>query len=400
MAVKKNTEEDERKGKKKAQIASNPLALSGSPKPFQGSGPFDLLSDSAPAAGSRGDSRGGSFGSASNPFDMGGGIGGFGEPIKGPFSGNGIFDLMSGAKNPNAAGRGRSRIAPVGGDAQQELPNGLTFADYLRMANEMGLGDTTDYSAMEAQLRRNAAEGDSRLDAMYRQLRGSIDADAPGINQSYDDAGAAMAANAERARGQINGGYDAARAAQTDQFAALGIGDAAAVNEGRAQADQANAVSNVAQNELANQNLNTVNRSSANNYNTNIGNAAGLEGNVQRAALQQQLANTLAELQVKASEGANEGRRSAFSTAFSMAQNPSIFDPNYRAQPSLEDAGQDLKNQKLAFELNQMMQGNVPIGQTLQQMQGLAQQMGVDPTNQEQFLQFIEMVNKAQGVKL
>lgn len=295
---------------------------------------------------------------------------------------------------------GKSRI-PKG--QQQEAPPQLTFADYLRMANEMGLGGGgTDFGALEAQLRQNAANADAKLAAMYNQLRGSIDADAAVIGQTYDAGAAGLTQNADQALGTINNAYQAARDAQTQQFQQLGIGDAAGVlaaQGGNAAADQANAIGNVAQNSGANQQQLGQNRVAALNYNTGIGNAAGLEGAVQRAAVQQELANRLAELQTQQSQEGSQRQQNLFQAALGMAQNPGIFDPNYQGNPmdalkaqllAAQITAQDLKNQGLAANSSGQIGGN------LSQYQTLAQAYGIDPSDQEAFLNFIKLVNETQ----
>jgi hypothetical protein len=205
---------------------------------------------------------------------------------------------------------------------QEPQQRQLTFADYLAMANQMGLGgDGTDYSALERQLRANASEGDAKLKAMYGQLRSSIDADEAGIAQNYDRGRSGIEGAARQAAAETNSGYDAARAAQTQQMKALGIEQAAAVLAGQggaAASDQAAANANIAQNKQAGVTQNRANRSAAVNYNTGIGNAAGLEGQVQRAALQQQLANKLAELQTAQSESQAGGQKDVFSAALQL----------------------------------------------------------------------------------
>lgn len=294
-------------------------------------------------------------------------------------------------------------VAPRRQEQQSEQGAQLTFADYLRMANEMGLGGgNTDYSALMNQLRANAMNADAKLAAMYNQLQGSIDADASVIGQTYDAGAAGLTQNADQAQATINNAYQAARDAQTQQFQQLGIGDAAGVlaaQGGNAAADQANAIGNVAQNSGANQQQLGQNRVAALNYNIGIGNAAGLEGAVQRAAVQQELANRLAELQTQQSQEGSQRSQSLFQAALGMAQNPGIFDPNYQGNPmdalkaqllAAQITAQDLKNQGLAANSSGQIGGN------LSQYQTLAQAYGIDPSDQEAFLNFIKLVNETQ----
>ena len=308
------------------------------------------------------------------------------------------------ATNKELAGKGLKKGRGVAPPVQSETaPPGLTFADYLAMANAMGLGggDGTNYGALMDQLRTNAGSADTKLEAMYRQLRGSIDADAAPIKQSYDQAGRQIQQSGDEARQQTNAGFDRARETQAQQFRTLGIEDAAGVlaaNGGAAGNDQAVANANILQDQQAGKTQNTQNGASALDYNTNIGNAAGLEGNVQRAAIQQQLADKLAELQVAQGESQRSGQSNAFNAAFQMAQNPGIFDPNHQEEMSLQDqlqarllagqvTAQDYKNQALAANSGQ------GVGANLTQYQTLAQAYGVDPSDPVAFLDFIKMVN-------
>jgi hypothetical protein len=310
--------------------------------------------------------------------------------------------LNDASRRDSTAGRSsrRQNSQPA---AQRPDTSPLTFADYLRMANEMGLGGGgTDFGALEAQLRQNAANADAKLTAMYNQLRGSIDADASTIGQTYDTGAQGLQQSAEQAQATINNAYQAARDAQTQQFQQLGIGDAAGVlaaQGGNAAADQANAIGNIAQNSGANQQQLDQNRTSALTYNTNIGNAAGLEGAIQRAAVQQELANRLAELQTQQSQEGSQRQQSLFQAALGMAQNPGIFDPNYQGDPmdslkaqllAAQVTAQDLKNQGLAANSSSQIGGN------LSQYQTLAQAYGIDPSDQEAFLNFIKLVNETQ----
>lgn len=289
------------------------------------------------------------------------------------------------------------------------------LARYMAMANGLGLGGNgsgTDYSALTNQLRSNAAQGDARLAAMYNQLQNSFKADAPGIAQNFDSAGNAIGQNAAAATAGVNSAYQAARDAQTKQLAALGIGDAAAVlasNGGLAARDQAAAASNIQQNQAANANQNTQQKTSALNYNTGIANAAQLEGATQRATLQQQLANKLAELQTQQGADRAAGKTSVFNAALQLMQ----MDPN---NPSNIAAGQsaqaktDLQNQMLAAQLlgqqlkNQNFQattGQSPdAGANFQQLQKMFVAAGGDPADQDTFGKFVQQMVNAGKVKL
>lgn len=219
---------------------------------------------------------------------------------------------------PQSPFAGRKKPVDIPGPVQridpepvvEPEPQAMSFSDYLALAAQMGVGQGgVDYGGLRSQLQSQAQRGDSALNAMYSQLRGSIDADAPGIAQTYDQTSQGIGENGAAAIKTTNDAANSARQAQTSQLQALGIGDTAAVLAGaggNAAADQAAAVSNIAQNQAAGQNQAVANKASALNYNTGVGNAAGLEGNIQRANLQADLQAKLAELGIREQE-ANAG---------------------------------------------------------------------------------------------
>jgi hypothetical protein len=188
---------------------------------------------------------------------------------------------------------------PTSTPAREDEKHRKTFAEYLAEANAMYGGVGTDWEALKNGVRSEGALGDARLQAMYTQLRNSIDADEGGIRQNYDKGTAEVGAHAGEAAANVTEAYQAARDAQTQQLSALGIGDAAAVLAGQggaAAADQAHAVGNIAQNQTTNQNQLAQHKTSAVDYNTNIGNAAGLAGDSRRAALQGNIQKQIAQL--------------------------------------------------------------------------------------------------------
>ena len=198
----------------------------------------------------------------------------------------------------------------------------MTFSDFIALAkqylSETGAGAGPDYSAVAESLRQQALQNDAKLQAMYSQLRGSIQADAPTIQGQFDQGIQGVNQNADQASGNINAAYQEARDAQSRQLAALGIQDAAGVlasQGGNAAADQAHAVGNVEQGRATGTNQLTQGRAGALNYNTNIGNAASLAGAESRSGLATQLQRALADLAVKQSESGAQNNRSVLELA-------------------------------------------------------------------------------------
>lgn len=273
-------------------------------------------------------------------------------------------------------------------NAPQPEP-GKTFEDYLKMANDMATGGT-DYGALEGQLRRNGSEGDARLEAMYRQLRGSIDSDAPAIQQNYDEAGAAFNSNADQAAANTKAAAEAARAQQAKQFGALGIQEGAqqvlASDGARAATDQAAAVAGIENNRLANTNQNAANKASAVNYNTGVGNAVGLEGATQRSALQQALANKLAELQTAQSQENAQRQSSVYENALQIQAADQDDSPSAREK---FEAEQQYNAAKLALQQLKAQGSRVTLDEILDtsgQLQGVATKAGIPEDQYAQWL--------------
>jgi hypothetical protein len=186
----------------------------------------------------------------------------------------------------------------------------MTFADALAQASALiGAGGggggglpSVNYDPQRNELRSRASEYDARLEAMYRQLRDSIDADAPVIQKAYQGAIDTTRQNNTDAQAQTQAASDNANALNAQVLANLGIQQAQGnivqngtdLNTQTAQrmADQATKAQ--AANDLL-----ASNQATALQHNTNIGNAAGLEGNLQRAQNSARLQALLAEIDMK-----------------------------------------------------------------------------------------------------
>lgn len=245
--------------------------------------------------------------------------GGYGDFLLGS-NPNDVGGLMGKYRNGEAPST-RSRKGggtfgdPVSNDGVLAQPE-KTLADYLKMATELiGQGGgggipMANYDPQRNTLRSNASENDARLEAMYRQLRGSIDADAPVIQQGYQTAIDSTAQNAATAQQQTQAATDAANARNSEVLGNLGIQQAQGniiqqgndLNTQTAQriADQA------VKGQAAGDRL-VSNQATALTHNTNVGNAAGLEGNLQRASNNARLQALLAEIDMQEQQE-NAGR--------------------------------------------------------------------------------------------
>lgn len=281
----------------------------------------------------------------------------------------GLYTTPKPPAGTRARAGGGSWNAPAGAEEERQK----TLSDYLSMASEImgGAGSIpgVNYDAERNTLRQNASENDARLEAMYRQLRGSIDADAPVLQKGYQDAINSTAANAANAQTQTQAATDAANARNNEVLANLGIQQAQGniiqqgtdLNTQTAQriADQAT------KGQAATDRL-VSNQATALQHNTNIGNAAGLEGNLQRATNQAKLQSLLAaidsrEADANASIAAQNAAlgRSSRDGALSLAQTLYGNDVDERRyQDSLAQSAAELaaKGQQALPDLGTMLQ--------------------------------------------
>lgn len=266
----------------------------------------------------------------------------------------------------------------------------LSLAEALARAMSMlPGGGGVNYDPQREAARSRASENDARLEAMYRQLQGSYAADAPTIAASYDQATASTNAATDQGVTNINNAYDKARADQTAQLAALGIEDAAAVIAGAGQssgADQAGAVANLEQNRGANVNELNANKQSAGAYNTRIGQAAGLEGNLQRAVNQSRLQQLLAEIDAE-EQGQNaslvgQNRSAAMSLAESLV-GQDRYDREYRDSRSDADFSKQLQVQELAQGLQGQTAARFDPQQAISSTDAYFEANGITPTPDE-----------------
>lgn len=132
-----------------------------------------------------------------------------------------------------------------------------------------------------APLRARYSDSDARLGSLYNAASQSIAGSAGTIGQNFDTAIGGVNQAGEAATNQINQAYKGAQDSQSQQLAALGIGDALAniVNSGNTmQADQAGAISRVAETQSANAGDLSGNRGSALRYNTTMADATKQSG--------------------------------------------------------------------------------------------------------------------------
>lgn len=262
-----------------------------------------------------------------------------------------------------------------------------TLADYLQEAISMigsqgGGGGGVNYDPQRNTLRQNASEADSRLEAMYRQLRGSIDADAPVLQKAYGDARTATAQNTEQALAQTQAASDSATSRNDQVLANLGIEQAAGnqiINGTDLATQTAGAIANQATKGQAAADRLVSNEATAIQHNTNIGNAAGLEGNLQRAGNQARLQALLAEIdmqeqQQNASLSASSGANS-FSQQLQLAQSLLGFDRDKQdREDQLQMSAAEQANARYQAELKAQ-------GSAMPDLGAYLQALGINPAD-------------------
>lgn len=228
-----------------------------------------------------------------------------------------------------------------------------SLSDYFQQAIALlggSAGGGVNYDPQRATARQNASEADARLEAMYRQLRGSIDADAPVLQKAYQTAIDSTAQNAATAQAQTQAASDNAQARNDRVLANLGIQQAAGnqIQEGRDLGTQTagNIAAQASKGQAAGDRL-VSNQATALQHNTNIGNAAGLEGNLQRAVNQAKLNALLSEIDQKEQQDNAALSENSFSKQLSLVNLLFNFDRyNQEQQASQEQALAKLMNDR------------------------------------------------------
>lgn len=241
---------------------------------------------------------------------------------------------------------------------------GKTFAMYLQEAlGLMGGAQRINYDPERDTLRRNAGENDARLEAMYRQLRGSIDADAAGLSSAYQGARDATRDSTDNAIRQAQASTDSANARNDQVLANLGIEEARAaqiVNGTDLSSQTAHQIADQASRGAASEQRLASNEATALAHNTNIGNAAGLEGALQRAGNQSKLMSLLANIDMQEQRENAGFQQNQFAQNVDLANNLVSFDRyNQERKDQLQMAAQEMasKNQpKPLPDLGTMLQ--------------------------------------------
>ena|SRR5690606_37716158 len=245
--------------------------------------------------------------------------------------GSGVVDnVMGGGLQKN----GGDAFAEINAQkAMEDLLAGMPGAftgdplSFLSRARE-AIGDGGMSAALdtirnrEEDYKRQAQQGDSRLAAMYDQLRNSILEDSETVSGITNEAREGMSEISDREQQGITAAHQATQNRQNEILSRLGIEDAAAI--GLAQGDvqgrtNQQALENAASRDAAAQQYTTSVGQNAQNLNTNNAAAAGLEGTSRRADLENQLQSMLARLRDEAAATQQEYGNRNMQLAMSLA---------------------------------------------------------------------------------
>lgn len=240
----------------------------------------------------------------------------------------------------------------IGNRRVQEPPLGNTdlpsFMSFLQQAMEQtgGVGRVS-YDPLRQDARRRGSEYDARLNAMYNQLANSIRDDGTTIRENYRGAIDDTTARSATTQQQIQGASNVADDRNQQVLANLGIEQAAAnqIAQGRDLNTQtADAVADAAaRGQIAADRL-TTGMESAATHNTNLAGAAGLEGNLQRARVQSELAALLAQYDMQEQEANRQAQQQALSQSMGLAN--ALYEDAWRQRGYEDDVTRWLYEQQ------------------------------------------------------
>jgi len=244
------------------------------------------------------------------------------------------------------------KAAPVMPDYSYDAPQfeGGDLTSFLTKAQQMigdgGLGEALSViQGREADAQKRAAQADSRLAAMYDQLRNSILGDSEQIDAAYGDTKESIKASGDAQQEAIKSAYQTTQNTTADVLKRLGIGDAAGimVDEGNTAARYMEGAANTAATRTAaNQDYASSVEQAAKNFNTQNAAAAGLEGTERRADIQTQLGSLLAQLQDEQAATRNEFGQRNQQAALALAQQ--LYDNSWNQSQANYGRWMDVQN--------------------------------------------------------
>lgn len=203
---------------------------------------------------------------------------------------------------------------------QFDMPQ--SFMAYLTDALENSPVARVSFDPQREDARRRGSEYDARLAAMYNQLQGSMRNDNTALQGSYQGAIDDAAARNAAVQQQIQASSNVADDRNAQVLKNLGIEQAQGniVNEGRDLNTQtAKSVADAAaRGQITGDALGRNQQSAAQAGNSLVG-AAGLEGNLQRARVQDQLSQLLAQYDMQEQEANRQAQQQSFAQAMGLA---------------------------------------------------------------------------------
>lgn len=261
-----------------------------------------------------------------------------------------------GGPDTNARSNGSRGVghAPMPSDPAQAVE---TPEDRLRRilgySSQFGMNSGgVDYTGLMDTLKNTAGQNDARTQAMYAQLQNQIGADAGALGQIYDNTGAAINQNADKASGNTSAAAQASTDMLTKQLADLGIGAAAGTSGGSVAGDAAQAIANIEQNRAANTNQNTSHKGTALAYNSARKDLAGFTANETRGKIQSALAEKLASIGLQQAQSQQSSQSGNLDMGLKIDSLLHPVDPNSTPQAQQALAKFIADQQSTAFKQN------------------------------------------------
>lgn len=262
--------------------------------------------------------------------------------------GQGVGDYLYGSAHAPASKKAPKKPSPDGG-VPPELPQfdmPPSFMSFLQEALQNSPVAGVNFDPQREDARRRGSEYDARLAAMYDQLQGAMRDDNTALQGSYqgaiDDASARNAAVQQQIQASSNVADD--RNAQVLKNLGIEQAQGNIVNEGRDLNTQtAKSIADAAaRGQITGDALGRNQQSAAQAGNSLVG-AAGLEGNLQRARVQDQLSQLLAQYDMQEQEANRQAQQQSFAQAMGLAN--AMYDDDWRRQGYQDDMTKYLMQQ-------------------------------------------------------
>lgn len=256
-----------------------------------------------------------------------------------------VDDLLKSSQSlAQGALRGGGQGGVPLGDSQ--LPS---FMSFLEEAMGNSGVSRVSFDPQRNNARQRGTEHDARLAAMYEQLQNSMRQDGATTQQNFQGAIDDTAQRSAAAQQQIQAASNTADDRNAQVLANLGIEEAQGniVQGGRDLNSQtADAVADAAARGQISGDALQQNQQSAGALNASLVGAAGLEGNLQRARVQSELASLLAQYDMQEQEANRQAQQQSFTQAMGLAN--AQYEDAWRQRGYEDDMGKWLFEQQQA----------------------------------------------------